>query len=348
MNTPVFRRDFLKRSLSAIGITSLFGYSFSAWADDGGLAGKEESGKPDSVVFNTFSVDPNNIRFYSSMVTTPLKVMIITDTHLFRDDDRGAAYTEYSGRMAKAYNQTSHFQTRQPTNPEESLVATLKIAKEKKVDAILLLGDMVSFPSEAGIDWLMSQLNGCEIPWHYVSGNHDWHYEGMPGTEIMLRAEWTEKRLKPLYQGRNPMMSTVDLGGIQAVMIDDSVYEILPEQLDFWRQQVQNGRPTILCMHIPLYAPGRGVGYGCGHPDWNATTDHNYEIERRPRWPENGHTKVTFDFYREVFSTPNLLGVFAGHIHEASVDVVHNIPQFVIPTNCNGNYAVAEFNPVRK
>src|SRR5690606_39099339 len=99
-------------------------------------------------------------------------------------------------------------------------------------------GDIFSFPSEAAIDWSMQQLASLSVPFQYTAGNHDWHYEGMEGSLVNLRKEWSEKRLKPLYQKENPLMSTIDINGVRIISIDNSVNEILPEQLQFFKQHV--------------------------------------------------------------------------------------------------------------
>ena len=140
-------------------------------------------------------------------------------------------------------------------------------------------------------------------------------------------------------------MQVREVGGVRVVMLDNSHYEILPQQLEFYRAQVATRKPLILMVHIPLYAPGRSVGFGCGHPEWGAGTDKSFELERRRRWPEGGHTKVTRAFHREVFSTRNLLGIFAGHIHRPSLDVVNGVPQFVTEANAVGGYLELEMVP---
>ncbi len=284
----------------------------------------------------TFAVDGNRVRFYSDAVTQPIRILVAADTHLFTDDQRGVPYRQFSGRMAAAYNETQHFKTGEPTNPAESFVRVLQKGQERNVDLLALVGDIFSFPSEAAIEWVGARLEEAKLPYLYVAGNHDWHYEGMKGSLNELRATWIEKRLKPLYQGKNPLMLAHDVAGIRILAIDNSDYQILPEQLDFFRDQVRSGKPLILMVHIPLFAPGRPVGFGCGHPAWGAKTDRNYELERRPRWPDSGHTQVTLDFHREVFDAPNLLGIFAGHIHRDSVDVINGIPQFVTDDNASG------------
>jgi hypothetical protein len=103
--------------------------------------------------------------------------------------------------------------------------------------------------------------------------------------------------------------------------------------------------PLVLFVHIPLHAPGRPIGFGCGHPEWGAKADDGHVVERREKWREGGHTRVTLDFHREVFAAPNLLGIFAGHIHRSSLDVVNGIPQFVTDANATGAYLQLELVP---
>jgi predicted phosphodiesterase len=268
--------------------------------------------------------------------------MAISDTHLFLDDMRGESFRAYSGRMAKTYNTTRHFKTGAPTNPKDCFEQALTLAKAERVDLLTLAGDIFSFPSEAAVEWACSKLEASGVPFLYTAGNHDWHYEGLPGTENELRARWTAQRLGPLYRGADPLMAVSEIGGVRFVAIDDSTYEILPKQLKFFREQVVSGKPLVLLMHIPLYALGRDVNFGCGHPAWGASSDRYWLIERRPQWPENGHTPTTMAFRREVFAAPNLLGVIAGHTHTQSLDCIGGIPQLVVEANACGGYLMVE------
>lgn len=293
----------------------------------------------------SFSLDGNKIRFTHPAVTRSFTMTLIADTHLFRDDQRGDPYKQYSQRMAKAYNKTKHFQTGVETNPEEAFVETLKIAKANNSSLVTLLGDTVSFPSEAAIDWVLEKMKEAGLNYVYTAGNHDWHYEGMEGSSAQLRETWIKNRLAPLYNGADPMKQKVEMNGVNLVLIDNSTYEISPEQLQFFQSCLAEKKPCVLMVHIPLYAPGRPVGFGCGHPDWGAKTDRNYQLEKRPQWPQNGHTKTTMEFYNTVFHTENLLGVLAGHIHNQSVDVINGIPQVVSESNAEGGYLQVDFIP---
>ena len=291
----------------------------------------------------SFALDGNHIRFFHPAITQSFQITMLADTHLFTDDMRGDAYRQYSGRMAKAYNETQHFRTGLPTNPEKGFREALAIAQEEQSELVALIGDIVSFPSEAGVEWAMAELQKAGLPFLYTAGNHDWHYEGMDGPLAELRSSWCKKRLKPFYQGDNPLMGVREIHGVRFVSIDNSTYEILPEQLAFFQKQAAYKQPMVLLLHIPLYAPGRTMGYGCGHPEWGATTDRNYEIERRERWPESGHTTSTFAFRQEVFNCSHLMGILAGHIHKPTLDVIQGIPQLVTAANANAAYLKVEF-----
>ena len=336
MSSLFSRRDFFGLS---------FGAAFaSAFSRRNAFALSTGSAK--EFPLTTFSSDQDSVRFYTKAVSEPVKILQISDSHLFIDDERGEKYRQYSERMAKAYNHTRHFATGAATNPQDALQDIADRAKNENYDALALTGDIVSFPSAAGVDYVKDVLSRVDAPFYYVCGNHDWHFEGMEGTERKLRDEWIEKRLKPLYpDGVNPLAYSVKIKGVKLLMIDDSIYEILPEQLDFLKKELSDNLPALLFMHIPLYAPGRRVAYGVGHPDWNAAHDGNYEIERRIRWPEKGHNAVTYAFRDEVLNSPNLMGVFTGHIHHRSLDILNGKPSSVTNAANDGSTLKIEVLP---
>ncbi len=314
--------------------TAIAGLGFSVNSFASAKAKKERKSLRD-----TFSQTDNKISIYTKANVTPTRIFHITDTHLSIDDERGVKYREFSKRMAGAYGSNKHFQTGETGTTQENFVKTLALAKEEDIDFLALTGDIFSFPSEAAVEWALQELTNTGIPFAYVAGNHDWHYEGMKGSSEQLRKTWTEKHLKPMYQGHNPLYSTYHFNGIRFVTIDNSTYEILPEQLDFFKEQVKSNTPIVLLMHIPLYFPGRSMGFGCGNPDWGEKSDKNFEIERREKWRKGGHTKTTMDFHHEVFNASNLLTVLVGHTHHQTLDIKNGIPQHVSGHNATGYYA---------
>ena len=330
------RRSFLKGTTAGIAGLGLVTNSYAN-------TNYKKITKP---VKQCVTVDQEKVFFFAEVIKESIKVVHIADTHLFKDDDRGIPFQVYSNRMAKAYNQTTHFKTRSKTHPEEAFEQALDFAKEEKADVITLVGDIFSFPSEAAIEWVLSKLKDTGIPYIYTAGNHDWHYEGMEGSLESLRDTWIERRLLPLYQGNHPLMAAYDIKGIRFLAIDNSTYQINNEQLAFFMDQVASGMPLVLLVHIPLYAPGKSISFGCGNPNWGAASDRNFSIERRPKWPEKGHTQTTFKFHQEVFNAPNLMGIFTGHIHRNSMDIIKGEPQIVLDDNGSSAFLDINFLPL--
>ncbi|MDO4571302.1 MAG: metallophosphoesterase [Planctomycetia bacterium] len=325
------RRRFLQCSAAAVS-SALIPSFVPPFLPGGSAAASERGAEPT----RSFRLEENCATFALPQLQKEFKVVFLADTHLFMDDERGLPFREFSARMAGAYHQNRHWKGDRVVTPGEAFEETLELARAEGAELIALGGDIFSFPSEAAIDWALERLETSKIPYAYTSGNHDWHYEGLPGTSRELRETWTQKRLLPLYRGRDPMNFAVELHGVKMLFIDDSIYEILPTQLDFLRRELSSGAPTLLFMHIPPYAPGRGVSYGVGHPDWNADHDPHWKIERRPQWPTEGHSLTTMDFYREITSAPNLLGILCGHIHRQTLDMLNARPSLVVGSNASG------------
>lgn len=105
----------------------------------------------------------------------------------------------------------------------------------------------------------------------------------------------------------------------------------------------ERGTFAIDANHVPLNAPESSLGFGCGHPDWSAKTDKNYQLQRQLRWPEAGHTKVTKTFYKAVVNTPNFPGIMAGHTHEQSLDMLNGLLQIVTDPNATSAYLKVNF-----
>ena len=232
-----------------------------------------------------------------------VRVWVMGDTHFGLHDGRDDAYAANYRRMAQWPGDPAAFEK------------MLSDAKSGGVDLLVLVGDIISFPTLANVEFVKRMLDESGVPWLYTAGNHDWHFEGDTGSDLEQRDRWIERRLMPLYPASaDPLMYSRVVKGIRFVAIDNSAYLIRREQLEFWNKEAAKGDPTVLLMHIPLYVENWGV-QTCGCPDWNAANDLNWEIERREKWRAEGPTPETFAFREAVLATPNLVGVFTGHIH---------------------------------
>ena len=283
----------------------------------------------------------------------PLVVLHITDAHVTITGKHEAEYQPYSSRMDKSYgSEKEHWHTRKKALPTAHFLDLLAPAGNRSVDLIALTGDIVNNPSQSSVQFISKTLNDTGIRWLYISGNHDWHYEGMEGSDDALRKTWTQNRLLPLYPGRNPLCYAAQIGGINFVALDNSTYQVTAGQLAFYEQETARGLPTVLLLHIPIYNPANthaSASSCCGHPAWGWEADHGFAIERRERWPRSGNLKSTTDFVERVGRTANLIAVLAGHTHKARTETLSDSAvQYVGQAACTGGSRRVTFAPLAR
>ena len=252
-------------------------------------------------------------------VRSNLKFMQITDAHVSVSVDRETNMMKYAERMHKSYTgPRRHFSRDISKSTFEYLDDVLQRAKKEDVDLLLLTGDIVNFPSLASVEYVCDRLKESGIPWLYIAGNHDWHYEGLEGSLELLRKTWTETSLLPLYQGRNPLFYSEVIKGINFVGIDNSTGKVSGEQLDFLKAQLKRKEPIIVLSHIPY-----NISEGGGHHDMAAFV----------------HTVLS--------NRSKIVGIFAGHTHQSCASFTGNMCQYVSLPCCQGACFVVEAKSMR-
>jgi 3',5'-cyclic AMP phosphodiesterase CpdA len=251
--------------------------------------------------------------------TNSLKVMHITDTHISVRVEQEAEMLKYTERMHKAYTGTRrHFSQDVSKTTFQYLDDGLQRAKKEHVELLLLTGDIVNFPSPASVEYVCDKLKQTGIPWLYIAGNHDWHYEGLPGTPESLRKTWIEKSLLPFYQGRNPLFYSEVIKGINFVGIDNSTMTVSQEQTEFLKAQLARPEPIILLSHIPYSLNGQGK---------------NGDMAAFARTLSANSSKV--------------IAIFAGHIHQSTFSFTGNMCQYTSQACFDGASFVAEIKPTQ-
>lgn len=227
--------------LNTIGLTILiFTIGFTAHAD-----GQKVS---------HFISDPVEL---SAIIKIPefkdsLKIMQITDAHISIADEKESDLMKYGERMHKAYmNPRKHYSQDIYKTTFEYLDDLLLKAKNEKIELLILTGDIVNFPSAVSVKYVYDRLMKTGIPWLYISGNHDWHYEGINGSLDSLRKIWIDKNLLPLYDGHNPLFYSAIINGINFVGIDNSTGQVNDKQVEFLKDQLMLKEPIVLISHIP-------------------------------------------------------------------------------------------------
>ena len=296
-------------------------------------------------IIATHSFDDYQVTIEVNNITRDFKVMHLTDLHLSIIDSSESSFFPYSARMDKAYHQPEHYLSGNPGTKKDHLDEILEKAKQADVDLIVLTGDIVNNPSKSSVNYLYKVLEKSGIDYLYTAGNHDWHYEGMPGTAVELREKWIAETLLPLYQDNDPLNYAVKYAGINFVAIDNSTYQVNTEQLDFFRNEIGKNLPTVLLCHIPIHTKSTGDRVStCGNPSWGYNVDRNYEVERRQRWSKSGNLPSTVQFVDVVKRAPNLIAVLAGHNHRAQVDTIQqNVLQYCTKPAYSGAHRLIKF-----
>ena len=268
-------------------------------------------------------------------------IMHITDSHITLEDAEGDAKVwQYCKRMHGAYKNTDEHPCKENITRAEAFRMLMDVAKTKKVDFVVLGGDMVNFPSPKTVDFIHKVMEESGIPYVYTAGNHDWHLEGTPGSDDEKR-ESCLPILKPLYQGRNPLYSSDIVKGVNVVCIDNSTYQINKEQLDFFKEQVKRGYPIVLCIHIPVCTT---MHQHCtmGNPKWGPEIDDSYKLEGRQQWSKEGNRPETMEFYNMLMTTPNIV-VITGHVHREREEHQGQLFQLVTDMGRKGHYRIIRF-----
>lgn len=278
-----------------------------------------------------------------------LAVLHLADSHVSVRDPAEESYWQYGARMDDAYGKPrAHWQTKTKALPAARFKELLQLAKDPQADLIALGGDIINNPSASSVRYVQQAVWATGVRSLYVAGNHDWHYEGLPGSPDQLREAWIGRSLLPLYEARNPLGSAIQFGTLNFVAIDNSTYQVSPEQLAYFEKELARGLPTVLLVHIPLWVATGDEKHvsACGDPRWSWDTDRNFEIERRTRWPKSGNLKSTVEFVARVKTADKLVAVLAGHIHRnAEVRLSASAVQYVTRAACDGGFRRITFEP---
>lgn len=264
----------------------------------------------------------NNPLELSATITIPdfkdsLKIMQITDSHISIEDEKESYLKGYAERMHNAYAKPiKHYFLDTSKTTFKHLDDLLLKAKNRDVELLILTGDIVNFPSAASVKYVYDRLAETGIPWLYISGNHDWNYEGMPGSPDSLRITWIEKSLAPLYNGHNPLYFSEIINGINFVGIDNSTYKVSNEQYKFLEKQLSGNEPIILISHIP------------------------YSLDRSTNQP--GTTALSNLI---SLNSDKIIAIFAGHIHRPSFYFTGNLCQYTSSGSFQGGSFLINVKP---
>lgn len=193
-----------------------------------------------------------------SMVISPIETLItipgvtkeytflhISDTHMTlcsNDDDKNI--------RSAAYERSQMFKPVDGIMSADRFPIFFQYADKIKADMVLLTGDIADFPTNDNIKRIRESISNSKVESLYVLGNHDWSFAWD------YHSETSKAAYIPLYndlcKGDTGFQVKV-FDDLQIIAIDNSTNQVTNEQYEKTKQQLENGLPTIIMMHVPIY-----------------------------------------------------------------------------------------------
>jgi 3',5'-cyclic AMP phosphodiesterase CpdA len=252
---------------------------------------------------------------------TPIRLMHMTDTHLYLADMRDG-----ERKVKLSHNRKRHF-----ANPEKTLAEAAEIAKEQNL-TILHTGDLIDFVSTANLEMAKQFTDEHDV--FMAAGNHEFSlYVGEAKEDAAYRNQSLEK-VQAAFKNDIRMSSRV-IGGVNFVALDNGYYLFEEEQLDFLKKEAEKNLPMVLLMHNPIHEmtlyhlmrAQNPCAYLVGVPE---ELMQDYPADRFAQQNADEITKKTVEFIK---TEPLVKAIIAGHIHlNYRGYLTEHIPQ--ITTSC--------------
>lgn len=221
----------------------------------------------------------------------------VTDSHLtlYAEDDTKEV-------KASAYGRSQVFKTADGIPSGERFPAFFQYAEKVNADMIFLTGDIADFPTEANIKAIIDNISRSRVPSLYVLGNHDWSFEWD------YHSQSTKEQYIPKYKelcGGNTDFQVKQFEDLQIIAINNSEDQVTQEQYELAKKQLENGLPTIIIMHVPIYV--------------DTLVQDTINVWGRPILMGPGGispAESTTQFYNLITDkNNNVQAIFAGHLH---------------------------------
>jgi 3',5'-cyclic AMP phosphodiesterase CpdA len=279
-------------------------------------------------------------RIHIAGLARDLRILHLTDSHITEVDDRDPEAAPYAKRRGP---DLFFKHTPNGESTREVFDRTLSDAREMGVDAGVLTGDIIDFPAWAGIEHVDRGMKALGASTLFAPGNHDWHFQHLEWSDA-VRQEYYP-RLHGLTAG-TPACQSMELGDVRLIALDNSTYQVTPEQLTFLRRELAAGQPCLLFMHIPIWIESLApdVMKTWGAPIMMAGP-HGWTAETRERWKVAGNDPSTLEAYELLTrgESENLAGIFCGHLHFEHADAYREGRfQYVSETGFSGGYRIID------
>ena len=199
--------------------------------------------------------------------------------------------------------------------------------KARELDAFIVhTGDLIDYVSHKNLDLAKDFTDHNDV--FACAGNHEYHVYIWDDGEDVPRRERVAEKVQAAFTN-DIRFSVREEHGVKFIAIDNSFHTIEQWQLDRFKEELKDGKPIILALHVPVYAPDifefQMTKLDYPHPAWlmavpeELMTAYQYE----PQWIEEQKANdATNEFYNLIVSTPSLKAILVGHDHAHFVSQV--------------------------
>jgi len=264
-----------------------------------------------------------NLRPMETVIHLPglardLTIVHITDSHLTEADDR-----EAEDVLAMAAERTAIFSQQEHgfgRSTVELFNEHIRTSNLWGADCTVFTGDIIDFPSRANLELIEQSFAGLQSQLLYTMGNHDWCYPHR-SFDDELRVQMYDRFRR--WSAHVPGCELLELNGVTLIAVDNSNYQVTPEQYNRIREQAAKG-PCLLFMHIPLYLPTLeqavvdvwGSPIMMGAESWkDDAARHSWGVRQT-----DASTAALCQWLSNGAGSEQVLGIFCGHVHFAHTD----------------------------
>uniref|UniRef100_UPI0040563567 metallophosphoesterase family protein n=1 Tax=Acetatifactor sp. TaxID=1872090 RepID=UPI0040563567 len=172
------------------------------------------------------------------------EVLFLTDTHMIVKGEGDSQQIQDN-----ALSRYETFRNNAGVPSAEQFGFWMEYANTEELDGVLLGGDIIDYPSEANLMHMKTNLETLQMPYLYTMGNHDWTYPW----EYMT--DYGRETYIPMVKeslGGNSSVTTLDLGEVIVVAVDNSTNQVSEQALEACKEALTEGKPTIVLLHVPL------------------------------------------------------------------------------------------------
>ena len=217
-------------------------------------------------------------------------------------------------------------------NRERDWPAALRVlddlcVKAGELDAMIVhTGDLIDFVSERNLDYARAFTANNDV--FACAGNHEYHIYIWDDGEDAPRRERVAEKVQSAFTNDVRFSVRVE-HGVKFIAVDNSFHRVDAWQLDRFREELADGMPAVLALHVPVYAPDifefQMTKLDYPHPAWLMAVPEELMEEYRyeQQWiDEQKANEATKAFYDLIVSAPNLKAILVGHDHANFVSQV--------------------------